>query len=73
MSAPAAAPQRPDAGAAHIPTPPKMPKRRKRRSDAHWLIWAAALAVGIGAGVAGYRFLPGVERYFDYWLVLVLG
>ena len=61
------------AGPPRIPPPPKMDPRRGRTSDARLLSWAGALAAGVGAGVAGYHFLPGVARYFDYWLALALG
>jgi hypothetical protein len=49
-----------------------MPKRRKRRSSRRWLVWLAAFAAGMGIGIAGYRWLPPVVLYFDYWVELAL-
>jgi uncharacterized protein HemX len=71
MSEPRSAPRTP-AVAPRIPPPPKLQARRQRKSDVRALIWAIALVLGIGAGVAGYQFVPGVELAFDYWLALVM-
>jgi hypothetical protein len=50
-----------------------MGKRRKRSGDSRWAIWLVALSAGVGLGIVAYRWAPGVDVYFDYWLALALG
>lgn len=58
-----------------IPAPPPAAARggKRGRSDGRWLVWLVALGVGVGLGVAGYQFVPGLDAAFDYWLALALG
>lgn len=57
-----------------IPAPPPKPKggTRRRRADRRWLIYTGALAIGVAVGIGGYRWIPRVDTYFDYWLAVVL-
>ncbi len=61
------------AEAPRIPAPPPAAGPRRGTADGRWIIWLLALAVGVGAGVAGYQFVPGVDGAFDYWLALLAG
>ncbi len=55
-----------------IPPPPPGGGKRRKQSDPRWLIWALALAIGIGAGIGSYR-LDAVGNVFDYWLARAVG
>lgn len=57
-----------------VPPLPSRAKRGQRPGKSHrGLWWALALALGVGAGVAGYQWVPNVDTTFDYWLAIVLG
>jgi hypothetical protein len=63
----------PVSAAPRIPTPPPRAARRKRSAhSARLLIWLAALALGVAAGILGYRESEQIAFYFDYWVALAL-
>ena len=56
------------------PLPSRAKKARRRPpTDRRWLLWAGALAVGLGLGIASYQWAPGVDSFVEYWLALALG
>jgi len=57
------------------PLPSRARKKGSRKRPTNWrgLGWVGALLIGVGLGIAGYQWLPGVDSFFDYCIVLVLG
>jgi hypothetical protein len=61
------------------PLVPPIPSSKKhrgkygpKRNDARAVVWLLALAIGIGAGIGSYRYVPAVKKYFAYWEARVL-
>lgn len=57
-----------------IPPPPPARTamlRQQRAASRRWLIWLAALALGVALGLVAYQWIPGVDLQFDSWLALL--
>ena len=63
----------PGSGPPVIPTPPqRVGGPRRRGANRRWLLWLGAIALGVGAGMSAYRWLPPAKQFFDYWLARLL-
>ena len=59
-------------GAPRIPPPPAGGGKRRNQTDPRWLVWPCAFVLGAALGFVAYRWILGVDSYFDYWLALTL-
>jgi len=54
-----------------IPPPPPG-KQQRARGDGRYVLWFGMFVIGLGVGLAFYRWLPAVTDLFDGWMTPLL-